>query len=200
MVKRILLLTQIQKHTRINTSKRAKPNLDNRKDIMKTSFEDYCEDHLDMHYSLMGEEQLKNAKSAYAAFCKRKASLEKAKESRKLAKFYGGSALTGTAKQKKWAEEIRQSFLESSDLTEQEKQELVTCGGFTLTAKFWIENRSVAPAKMTARNIVAQYRGLLDLRAKHDAVLSRTAPTAAKNAARKEIQDYLDYCCDFSFE
>lgn len=174
---------------------------------MTISFEDYCEDYLDLHISLMSEDQLKSAGYANlvrnsktpAEIAKHEKALAKAKESRKLAKFYGGKALTGSTAQKKWAEEIRQTVLESSVLSDVEKQELVTCGGFTDTAKFWIENRNVKAEKMTARNIVAQYRGLRELEEKHFDTLARTGTVASKNAARKEIQDYINNC-DFKFE
>lgn len=173
---------------------------------MTISFEDYCEDYLDLHIALMSREQLETAREGYQQIIKanekntpeHKAALAKAKASRQLAKFYGGKALTGSAKQKAWAEDIRQKFLESNDLTDEEKEELITCGGFTNGAKFWIENRNVPAAKMTARNIVAQYRALKELEEKHFNTLARTGSAASKNAARKEIQDYIDNC-DFKF-
>ncbi len=177
---------------------------------MPISFETYCEDYLDMHTSLMSGEQIKGAKAGYAKFIggsskvgtkapATERALAKAKEARKLAKFYGGKALTGSAAQKKWAEDIRQKFLESNALTDEQKENLVTCGGFTNSAKFWIENRDVSPAKMTANNIVAQYRGLVELEDKHWNTLNRQGPVSSKNAARKEIEDYLN-ACDFKFK
>lgn len=176
---------------------------------MTISFEEYCEDYLDIHIGLMNEDQLNSARAGYAdlvrnsktpaQIAKHEKALAKAKESRKLAKFYGGKALTGSAAQKKWAEQIRQTLLESCALTYSEKQELVTCGGFTDTAKFWIENRNVKAEKMTARNIVAQYSGLRELEDKHLDTLARTGTVASKNAARKEIQDYIN-TCDFKFQ
>lgn len=61
---------------------------------MTTSFEDYCEDYLDLHTALMNEEEIKSARKGYADFIrtektpkeikKHKQALEKAKESRKL--------------------------------------------------------------------------------------------------------------------
>ncbi|HHC7130697.1 TPA: hypothetical protein ACN37W_004532 [Vibrio parahaemolyticus] len=176
---------------------------------MTISFEDYCEDYLDLHIALMGDEQLKSARAGYAdlvrnsktpaEIAKHKKALAKAKESRKLAKFYGGKALTGSAAQKKWAEDIRQGFLESSVLTDEQKQSLVTCGGFTNSSKFWIENRNVSASVMTAENIVKQYTGLQQLEEKHYRTLATSGPVAPKNAARKEIADYLK-ACPFAFE
>lgn len=174
---------------------------------MTISFEDYCEEYLDLHIFLMSDDQLKSARAGYAnlirpqkttAQTKHEKALAKAKESRKLAKFYGGKALNGSAAQKKWAEEIRNTFLQSRATTEEEKEELATCGGFTNSAKFWIENRAVKAEKMTARNIVAQYRGLQELEEKHFDTLARTGTVASKNAARKEIQEYIN-ACDFKF-
>lgn len=176
---------------------------------MPTSFESYCEDYLDLHTGIATEAEIKQAKAGYAQHLKNKYSaaekskreyaLTKAKDLRKLAKFYGGKALTGTAAQKKWAEDIRQKFLESNVLTDEEKEQLVTCGGFTNSAKFWIENRDVKPEKMTARNIVAQYRGLAELEEKHYDTLARQGEITRKNAARSEIQSYID-SCDFKFK
>lgn len=164
-------------------------------------FEDYITDVLDMHIALMSRDEIKSARESYNALIadkKHKSALEKASASRALAKFYGGKALVGSAAQKKWAEDIRCKVLGSDELTDDEKSELVTCGGFANTAKFWIENRNVEARKMTARNIVAQYRALLALQEKHVETLSRTCATAAKNAARKEIEDYIN-SCDFKF-
>lgn len=62
-------------------------------------------------------------------------------EARKTAKMLGGKALTGTAKQKAWAEDIRKNFL-SLDLTD-ESISFVTSSQMTATAKFWIETRNI---------------------------------------------------------
>ena len=115
---------------------------------MSIAFQDYCEEYLDLDIALMSEEQLKNARSGYADLVsdsktptknsKHSKALAKAKESRKLAKFYGGKALTGSAKQKKWAEDIRQTVLESSALSDEQKTKLVKLAGMPNTAKFWI--------------------------------------------------------------
>jgi hypothetical protein len=160
----------------------------------KLSFQDYCEEYLDLDIALMSEEQLKNARFGYSDLVgdtKHKQALTKAKESRKLAKFYGGKALTGSAKQKKWAEDIRQTVLESSALSDEQKTELIKLGGFTNTAKFWINNRDKASKQFDADTIVAEYQKLVALRDKHYDTLARQNPVAVKEAARKEIYEAL---------
>lgn len=86
-----------------------------------------------------------------------KISLDKAKNSRKLAKFFGGKALKGSAKQKSWGESIRNTILESNDLTFEQKEKLVVIGGFTQNASFWIDNRNTKSMHFIAENIVSQY-------------------------------------------
>lgn len=55
-----------------------------------------------------------------------------------FAKKFGGKALTGTSKQKEWAEKIRYNCLQT--VPEAQAKLLCTIGFFS-TAKFWIENR-----------------------------------------------------------
>lgn len=168
---------------------------------MTISFEDYCEDYLDLHIALMSEDQLKSARAGYAdlvrdsktpaEIAKHEKALAKAKESRKLAKFYGGKALTGSATQKKWAEEIRQKVLESSALSDEQKTKLVTLGGAANTAKFWINNKDKSPAAFDAATILAEDRKLRDLYNKHYDTLVRSGPVYEKELARKEIYEAL---------
>ncbi|HNC11721.1 MAG TPA: hypothetical protein PLF59_08110 [Cyclobacteriaceae bacterium] len=168
---------------------------------MTISFEDYCEDYLDLSIALMSEDQLKSARAGYAdlvrdsktpaEIAKHKKALAKAKESRKLAKFYGGKALTGSAAQKKWAEEIRQTVLESSALSDEQKINLVTLGGAANTAKFWINNKDKSPSAFDAATILAEYRKLGDLYNKHYDTLARSNPVHEKEKARKEIYEAL---------
>ena len=160
----------------------------------KLSFQDYCEEYLDLDIALMSEEQLKNARSGYSNLVsdtKHNQALAKAKESRKLAKFYGGKALTGSAKQKKWAEDIRQTVLESDALSDEQKTELVKLGGFTNTAKFWINNKDKSADKFDADTIVADYQKLVALHDKHYDTLARQNTVCEKEAARKEIYEAL---------
>tara|TARA_R110002012_G_C11530220_1_gene600404 strand:- start:361 stop:954 length:594 start_codon:yes stop_codon:yes gene_type:complete len=168
---------------------------------MSIAFQDYCEEYLDLDIALMSEEQLKNARSGYADLVsdsktptknsKHSKALAKAKESRKLAKFYGGKALTGSAKQKKWAEDIRQTVLESSALSDEQKTKLVKLAGMPNTAKFWINNRDKSAEKFDADTIVAEYQKLVALHDKHYDTLARQSTVAEKEAARKEIYGAL---------
>ncbi|WP_311949280.1 hypothetical protein [Halomonas piscis] len=63
-----------------------------------------------------------------------------AKKGRELAKVFGGRALTGTAKQKDWAEKIRAEKLREMDMCQAE----LACDpkGLLTAAKFWIEARN----------------------------------------------------------
>lgn len=166
------------------------------------SFEEYCEDFIDQHIGLMSDEQLKDAKAGYADFvrtrektpaekAKHEKALKKAKESRKLAKFYGGKALTGTAKQKKWAEEIRQNVLESADLSDEQKTTLVTLGGYTSTAKFWINNKDKKASAFKPEIIIAENTMLNELYEKHYNTLIRSNYVSELERARKEIYEAL---------
>lgn len=171
---------------------------------MVISFEDYCEDYLDLHIALMSDEQLKSAKKGYAELvreskpdktpaqiAKHEKALAKAKEARKLAKFYGGKAVTGSAAQKKWAEEIRQKVLESSALSDEQKVKLVTLGGAANTAKFWINNRDKSAFAFNPETILAEDRKLGELYNKHYDTLARSGPVHEKELARKEIYEAL---------
>lgn len=168
---------------------------------MTISFEDYCEDYLDLHIALMSEDQLKSARAGYAdlirnsktpaEIAKHEKALAKAKESRKLAKFYGGKALTGSAAQKKWAEEIRQKVLESSALSDEQKAKLVTLGGAANTAKFWINNKDKSPAAFDVATILAEDSKLGDLYNKHYGTLVGSGSVHDIELAKKEIYETL---------
>ena len=106
-------------------------------------------------------------------------------------------ALTGTVKQKSWATTIRSKILDSGSLTKEHTKSLLTAGGFTNSAKFWIENRNVQPSEFTAENIVSQYRGLQKIKKRH--ADSYTNLTHVLNERRKEIKDYLE-SSTFKFE
>ena len=67
---------------------------------------------------------------------------KKIKEARKTAKFMGLKALTGTIKQKKWAEQIRADFIQHATEQQLEKAQNPT------TSKWWIENRTDLDAKI----------------------------------------------------
>jgi hypothetical protein len=171
---------------------------------MSISFEDYCEDYLDLHIALMSSEQLKDAQEGYAKLlsnatsnktksqiAKHEKALAKAKESRKLAKFYGGKALTGTSAQKKWAEEIREKILESQALSDEQKTQLVKLRGVTQTAKFWINNKDKNPGAFNTEIMLAEDKKLCELYNKHYDALVRSGPLYDRERAKKEIYEAL---------
>lgn len=96
---------------------------------------------------------------------------DKAKSARAVASMFGGTALTGTAKQKNWAEEIRAKMLAAMT----EDQAILVCKHDSLftTAKFWIENRT-----KDGRQIGEFAAKLADIRAEH--VTARTENNAEK--------------------
>lgn len=105
----------------------------------------------------------------------------KAQDARAVAKFFGGKALTGTAKQKEWAEKIRAAVLAA--LT-QDMAELV-CDPASLcrTAAFWINNRNRRPAEFP--EFVTSYRAIARRCEAHRAAGNQTAliaDVAAYNA------------------
>lgn len=155
---------------------------------MTTTFTDYCDDYIDQHIGLMAQDDLEKDRFVRPA---NKKALERAKEARNLAKFYGGKALTGTAKQKAWAEEIRNKVLSSNDLSEEEKISLVKIGGLAGTAKFWINNRAVAPANFKVSKILEEKAIITELYNKHEETLLRSKNIQELEAARKEIYDAL---------
>ena len=166
------------------------------------SFFEYCADFLDLHADMLTEEQKRDAYAGYDELMKsaskekatdprKEKKLAEAKAKRQLAKFYGGKALKGTPAQKAWAEKIREEFLISNETTEEEKSQLVSVGGFTENAKFWIENKDVTKSKMKASNIVAQYRGLQELKAKHFETKYRSRNFIEASKIEKEITEYI---------
>ncbi|MEQ9971392.1 hypothetical protein ABRP72_19700 [Pectobacterium carotovorum] len=82
---------------------------------------------------------------------------EKTIKSRNIAKFFGGSALKGTARQVKWAEDIRAEKIQA--MTEQ--QAVICCdpNGLMRHSKFWIENRDKSSTDIGL--FAEQYKDLL---------------------------------------
>ncbi len=78
------------------------------------------------------------------------------KDYRKVAKFYGGKALTGSKKQKEWGEKLRHKVLTSKSLSDEQKAEFIALGGITQTAKFWISNRDLDPREFIAEKFIAE--------------------------------------------
>ena len=69
---------------------------------------------------------------------------DKAKDARSLAKSFGGKALSGTTKQKEWAETIRAEKLKS--LSSEAAELICDHNGLCTHSKFWIENRAKKPS------------------------------------------------------
>lgn len=114
------------------------------------------------------------------------------KESRKIAKFYGGKALTGSSlKQKEWAEKIREDVLTSDALSDEEKVALLDTANFLDSAKFWINNKDLEKSYFTKQNLTNEYMALSALRDKHYDVLARGGAVGPKEKAKSEIKKQL---------
>lgn len=107
------------------------------------SFNDYVSDILGLHQSLMSREEIEAARRDYDSLQPVKSAprplSQKAREARHSAKFFGGKALLGSAKQKEWGEKIRSEKLGGMS----EDQAVFACApdGLGKHSKFWIENR-----------------------------------------------------------
>lgn len=112
------------------------------------------------------------------------------KDHRKIAKFYGGKALTGSTKQKVWAESLRAKVLTSDALSDEQKVALLELG-IVKTAKFWINNKDLAPKYFIAEQIIAEAAALNELREKHYRTLATSGYGADKDTARAEIRSQL---------
>lgn len=90
-------------------------------------------------------EQERKAEAKAEATKREQAYLEsrkaKAKEERKTATVLGAKALTGTIKQKAWAETIRSAVLHM-DITD-DALSFITQSAVAQTSKFWIETRNI---------------------------------------------------------
>lgn len=113
------------------------------------------------------------------------------KAHRKIAKFYGAKALTGTAKQKAWAESIRAEKLSSEAVSDEQKMEFLQAANFLQTAKFWINNKDLNDSYFTLANLAREYKALSDLYNKHCDTLARAVPIHEKEAAKIEIINQL---------
>lgn len=82
---------------------------------------------------------------------------EKTLKSRNIAKFFGGKALKGTARQVKWAEDIRAEKIQAMT----EPQAVICCdpNGLMRHSKFWIDNRDKSSTDIGL--FAEQYKNLL---------------------------------------
>lgn len=113
----------------------------------------------------------------------------KAQAARDNASLFGGKALTGTLKQKEWAEQIRFEKLSAMPLYEAQK----LCGASAVlnSASFWINNRN---KKFTFGDAVETIIQLRALNEKYSDTLSRTGKVSDKDFARKEIFNFYKTC------
>lgn len=124
---------------------------------MQTAFESWIE-NADMPELVSGEwVDLETGLPFSAYSAPRWIPSEKAKAARDTAKFFGGKALQGSARQKEWAEKIRAQVLQSVTL----EQAVMLCDprGLAKHSKFWIENRDKAPAQFGT--FIEQQKGML---------------------------------------
>jgi hypothetical protein len=136
---------------------------------MKMSFKQWYED-ADMPSLQNGRWVDLETGIPYAATAQTRITLSaKAQDARVVAKQLGGKALTGSAKQKEWAEKIRAEKLGSMS----EEQAVLVCDPTNLlqSAKFWIESRDatgreIASFEITRREILKRTKSL---KAKNDA-------------------------------
>lgn len=80
------------------------------------------------------------------------------KKFREVAKFYGAKALTGSAKQKEWAERIRFDILTSDCLSDEQKADLLYLEGVVNTSRFWISNRKLKASEFIASDLIYEYK------------------------------------------
>ncbi|MDP5909571.1 hypothetical protein P3854_32050 [Pseudomonas aeruginosa] len=97
----------------------------------------------------------------YALKTRRTSLSPRAMDARTVAKAFGGRALTGTARQKEWAEKIRAEKVQQMNQDQAE----MACdpSGLLTAAKFWIENRNatgqaIAGFVMQQKALLAQHR------------------------------------------
>lgn len=74
----------------------------------------------------------------------------KALKARETAKVLGGKALTGTTRQKEWAEKLRTEIIKKAEPSD---AEFLISHPVAASAKFWIENRDLSPKKLVKKLI-----------------------------------------------
>lgn len=130
------------------------------------NFSDFISDVLDLQEGLMTEAQRADAAAAYADWSKKDEARSNWKAGRKVladravAALFGGKALTGSTKQKTWAEKVRAEKLRGEKIggqfydvaydTMTEAQAAMACdpNGLGKSAHFWIEARGRKPSEI----------------------------------------------------
>ena len=103
------------------------------------SFNDIC-DICGSDSEVLGSSQVCSSCQSSSRKVKRYTPNSDVKSYREVAKGFNGKALTGTTKQKNWAEKIRADFIQNTSKTDSEITEIVEA--YT-SAKTWIENREI---------------------------------------------------------
>lgn len=166
------------------------------------NFEDYVSDVMGLHPGLMSSAQRAEARAAYAVWSNKSEARRNWKAGkqvladRSVAALFGGKALTGSVKQKVWAEKIRAEKLagQSRGLYEardemSEAEAALACdpAGMGRSAHFWIAARDRKPSEIGAF-FVQQKRMLADAMALREAGKDHefAAAAAAYNALTEE--------------
>lgn len=109
----------------------------------------------------------------------------KAQEARNKAKFLGAKALSGSLKQKEWAEKIRAEKLAS--MIEEDAKLVCEPTGIPRLAKFWIENRGRSSTDIV--KFVREYKLLAeqakDIQAQYEASESEILAEQYREIAKK---------------
>lgn len=131
------------------------------------SYADFVSDVLGLQEALLTEAQRAEARAAFAAWDKQTDARKNWKAGKKVladravAGLFGGKALTGSAKQKVWAEKIRAGklhgekvgfgcYAQKDEMTD--AQAVLACdpNGLGKSAHFWIANRARRPSEIGA--------------------------------------------------
>lgn len=129
--------------------------------------------------------QTKHAIVCHKCHARPKVQISKAAtESRAKSRLIGAKSLTGTAKQKNWAEKIRADFIEV--VTSDDVATMIANSQVASTAKFWIETRNLPRNVLheAMRNLVAATREANEIGAGNDGYEERIE---IRNAAIKTL-------------
>lgn len=109
----------------------------------------------------------------------------KTQDARALAKSFGGKALTGTAKQKEWGEQIRAEKLKG--MTAEAAELICDLNGLCNGSKFWIENRTKT-ALQFERFIIDQKKWLN----RHKYLRAKNTIQPLDEAEKEELADIAE--------
>lgn len=153
------------------------------------NFDDYCDDMLDLNISLCSAERKREVLEMYRSYLKAIKQKQKQKEVKTFCNVKI-KTLIGSDKQKEWAEKIRDEFLASDKISEEQKTELLK-EKIAQKAKFWIDNRNVDISYLSVETLLFQRDELGELYKKHYDNLTRSDKSHMRCVARKEIYELL---------